>query len=170
MVVRKMEFIEIGKIIKTHALKGELSVASNSDFIEERFKVGATLYVKQNGIMKELEITSVRFHQNNILITVNNWNDINLVTHLVGLTLYVNRDQLPELAENEYYYSDLIGLEVFATTNEYIGKITDVLEYPHGSILEIYNEDKKILIPFVDAFVKDIKDGKVMVELIEGLV
>lgn len=170
-----MDFIEIGKITKTHALKGELRVSSNSDFIEERFLVGAYIYVKQNGQMVELEISSVRFHQNDILITVNKLYDINLVNHLVGQSIYIKKDQLSKLKENEYYYNDLIGLPVYSTTNEYLGKITDVLDYPHGSILEIHqdedsHDDKKILIPFVDAFIKEVTTEKIIVELIEGLV
>lgn len=165
-----MDYIEIGKIVKTHALKGELRVSSNSDFIEERFQVGAHLYVKQNGQMVKLEISSVRFHQNDILITVNKLYDINLVSHLVGQNIYIQRDQLSPLADNEYYYVDLIGLDVFSTTNDFLGKITDIIEYPHGDILEIYKDDKKILIPFVDAFIKEVASDKVIVELIEGLV
>jgi 16S rRNA processing protein RimM len=165
-----MNYVEIGKIINTHALKGELKVASDSDFIEERFAVGAKVYIKQNQEMAPLEVTSVRYHANDILVTFNHLADINLVQHLVGQTLFVPRDSLSDLDDHEYYYADLIGLKVYSTQNEYLGEVNDILEYPHGEILEVYNGDKKILIPFVEAFIKDVTDDKIIVEVIEGLI
>jgi 16S rRNA processing protein RimM len=165
-----MKYVEIGKIINTHALKGELKVASDSDFIEERIGIGSKVYIRQNQDMVPLEVTSARMHGNGILVTFNHLANINLVQHLVGQTLFVPRDSLSDLDENEYYYSDLIGLKVYSTQNEYLGEVNDILEYPHGEILEIYNGDKKILIPFVEAFIKDVTGDKIFVEVIEGLI
>ena len=62
-----MDKVKVGKIVGTHALKGELKIRSNSDFSNERFKKGNSLYIRYHGNDIELEIISSRFHKNNYL-------------------------------------------------------------------------------------------------------
>ena len=74
-----------------------------------------------------------------------------------------------ELDEDDYYVDDLVDMEVYNTFGDYIGIVTDVLEMPRGYLLEVRGNDKKVLIPFVEAFVKDITEDKIIIEEIEGL-
>ena len=82
--MNKQELIYIGEIIGTFGIKGELKVFSESDFIDYRFRKGALVKIVSKKEKLEVEITSMRIHKNNVLITINNWNDINLVEKYVG--------------------------------------------------------------------------------------
>ncbi len=165
-----MKFIEVGKIISTFGIKGELKVISDSDFIEDRFKVGKILYLKNHNQIEKVKISQVRFHQDYLLITINDFNDINLVLEYVGCTLFVDQDSLNPLPEDEYYVHQLIGCKVYNTLGDKLGIVKDIIEIPSSSILEVYDEkNKKILIPFTSAFVKEVNQDKIIIDEIEGL-
>lgn len=165
-----MDYIEVGKIVGTHGIKGELKVLSDSDFKSERFKKGNLLYLKINNEYIEVKISSYRPHKNLDLITINNLFDINEVLKYVNKDLYVKKDQLEKLNINEYYYTELIGLEVVSLENELIGVVKDIMRLPQGEVLVVYNSsNKRILIPFVDEFIVEVKN-KIIVKVIEGLI
>jgi len=165
-----MDYIEVGKIVGPHGIKGELKVLSDSDFKSERFKKGNVLYLKINDEYKEVKVSSYRPHKNLDLITINNLFDINEVLKYVNKDLYVKKDQLEKLNIDEYYYTELIGLEVVSLENELIGVVKDIMRLPQGEVLVVYNSNnKRILIPFVDEFIVEVKN-KVIVKVIEGLI
>lgn len=160
----------VGVVVGTHGLKGEVKVKSDTSF--PRFNVGSKLYLDKDGKKIEIKINSHRYHKGYDLITFNNIDNINNVLEYVGSKVYVDVSQLNELEDNEVYYDDLIGLDVYLTSNEKIGKILDIIEVPQGIILEIEKLDKsKSLIPFVDEFVEriDLEENKIIITPIEGL-
>lgn len=165
-----MEYFEVGKIINTFGIKGELKVYSDSDFIEERFKVGETLFLKKNNAYQEVTISSVRFHQNDILITLNHLFDINLVLAYVGSYLYIKKSDLRPLPKDEYYIFELIGHKVYNTQDDLLGTVKDIIIAGDSSILEVFNDEgKKVLIPFNAFFIHEVEENKIIINEIEGL-
>ncbi len=156
----------VGKIIGTHGLKGELKVKADSSF--KRFEVGKTIYLQIDDKYLPFKVSSNRLHKENNLITINNLTDINLVSMYIGKQIYATHNY-EELAEDEYYYEDLIGKIVFSTNNEKIGEVVDVREVPQGLLLEVSYQDKIVLIPFVKEFIKKIDQTTIEIEVIEGL-
>ena len=152
---------KIGKIINTHGIRGEVKIKSESDF--ERFKKGEIVQISD----KPFTIKSVRMQNDVYLVSFENYPDLTSVEKLKGLYVYSDQEILIE-DEDEFHYSDLIGKKVFTTSNKFVGIITDILEVPQGHILEIKNENKKNLVPFVDAFIDEI-DEDVIIREIEGL-
>ena len=61
------EYIEIGKIVNTFGLKGELKIQSESDFIDYRFRKGALVYLKMGRIIKEYTVSSYRILKGNVV-------------------------------------------------------------------------------------------------------
>lgn len=166
-----MDKIKVGKIVGTHGLKGELKIRSNSDFSEERFKKGNFLIVKYQGDDLELEIISSRVHKGNYLVVFKDYQDINLVEKYIGSFVYGLKDE-ELLDDDEYFYEDLIGLEVISTDNRVIGPVTSIYDNGKQDILNIDYKGKNVMIPYVDAFIKDVDmDNKtIIVQLIKGLV
>lgn len=165
----KNNYIYIGSIINTFGIRGELKIYSESDFIEERYAKDKIVYFKLGQNMEKHIVSSFRIHKNNVLITIDHLDNINLVEKYVGAQVYASAEDEITLEEDDYYIDDLIDLEVYNTKDEYLGVITDVLEMPSGYLLEVKNENKKVLIPFVDAYVKEIKEDQIIIEEIEGL-
>ncbi len=161
-----MEYIEVGKIVNTHALKGEIKIKSYTN--NDRFKVGNTLYLSNDYI--EVKIKSHRVKDNFDYIVLEGYEDINLIEPFKNKFLYIKEDQLEELEENEYYIKDLLNLKVYNEDKKYIGIVKRVTEYPSNFMLEIEKEDKKIaLVPFRKEFVLSVSDS-IIIHEIEGLI
>lgn len=157
----------IGKITGTFGIKGELKIYSESDFKDFRFRVGAKLILKKARLTKEVTISSMRYNQKSLLITVDNLNNINDVIDLVGLDIYTTEE--PPLDDDEFYVDDLINLKVFNEKGEYLGIVNDVISIPSNDILEVLNDEQKLLIPYIDDFIVSIDDEKIVINELEGL-
>jgi len=90
-----------------------------------------------------------------------------------GLRLFTKRDLLPSLPDDEYYYADLIGLDVFDTGGTSLGQVKDVLNHGAGDLLEINGPDLKasVLLPFtlVSVPTVDLAAGRIIVDPPDGL-
>ena len=166
-----MDKIKIGKIVGTHGLKGEVKIRSSSDFGEERFKNGNFIIVSYQGNELELEIVSSRVHKSSYLVSFKDNQDINLVEKFIGSFVYGFKDK-GLLNDDEYFYDDLVGLEVSSIKGKKIGIVTSIYNNGRHDILNIDYNGKNVAIPYVDAFIKDVDiDNKVIiVELIKGLI
>lgn len=157
---------EIGIITTTHGIKGELKVKELSDF--DRIQKGEQFFVMFNNEKISLTVETVRNHKQILVVKFKEYNNINDVLVFKDLIIYSNTQG--ELLENEYYFQDLIDLKVFTDDNKYLGVVTEVRELPHGHLLEIWDLDKKVLIPFEEVFIKSVSEDKIIVSLIEGLI
>lgn len=167
-----MKYLEVGKIIATHGIKGEVKVALSTAFPFERFKKGNVLHIKDGSNYLEIKIDTFRIHKELGLISFNNITNINNVLEYVGKYIYVDKETLEKLDENNFYYDDLIGLIAYTDNDEKIGEVIDILEVPQGAILVIEKSDKKeALVPFVEEFIKDVflDEKKIIITPIEGL-
>lgn len=159
-----MSKIKIGKIANTFGISGELKVISESDFVKERFQVGNKIYLNKT---LEKEITSVRMHNNNVLIKIENLTDINLVEKYKNMDIYFDKADMVQL-ENDFYLYQLENLDVFIDDKK-IGNVVEVLK-PSQTVLRIKLIDREILLPFVEAFVENVnlKENRIDINLIEG--
>lgn len=161
-----MDKLKIGKILGTHALKGELKIRSNSDFNEQRFIIGHRLLIENQN--EEFIIKTVRFHKGNYLVSFDGLQDINLVEKYIGLNVYGYKDDI-ELEEDEYFYGDLIGC-VLKQDDRKIGEVVSVFNNGAHDILSVQTDKKTVSIPYVDAFIDgiDIENKIINVHLIKG--
>lgn len=168
-----MKYIIVGKIVGTHGIKGEVKVLSDSDFTEERFRVGNTCYLKMEEGMVSIRIDSHRKHKGLDLITFNGIANINDALPYINKEIYADAELAPGLlASDEYHYQDLIGLEATLENGERIGRVADLIEVPQGWILVLEKDDgKEALVPFVSEFVQkiDLENRKIVLTPIEGL-
>ena len=86
---------------------------------------------------------------------------------LRGVELYVDRAKLPKLPDDEFYHSDLIGLEAADTGGAILGKVAAVLNHGAGDILEVRGPKGALLLPFTRAVVPtvDLGAGRIVVDL-----
>lgn len=169
-----MKYLLVGDIVSTHGIRGEVKVNIVTDDLS-RFDVGNNLYVLKDNVYQKITVSSFRLHKNMALITFNNIKDINDVVSYLKLSLYIDKDEVPELEEGMYYYDDLIGLEVIDVNNDNnkVGKVIDVVEVPQGCILRIKKTNgKQALVPYVEEFIKkvDLENKTIEIASIEGLI
>ncbi len=162
-----MDYLVVGKILNTHGLKGALKVRNNSDF--NRYEPGTRLYIEYKGEYIEVVVKSASKTPTDYLVTFKDLDDINLVEKYKGSNLVINKDDLDELPDDEYYYYELIGLDVYNQDGILRGKVVGIMELPQGESLEVMVDGKKKTIPLVEAFIKEITDDRIIINEIEGL-
>ncbi len=163
-----MNRLEVGKIVNTHGLKGEVKIIPWTDY-PEVFEEIEEIYLPDGTMFK---VKGVKYQKNNIIVKLEGINYIDEAEKLKGKVITADREFLGELEEGVYYVADLIGLSVVTEDGEQIGKISDVLRTGANDVYEVKREGKKdLLIPVIDSVVKDvdIEGGKVLVHLMEGL-
>jgi 16S rRNA processing protein RimM len=166
-----MELVIIGKIVNTHGLKGTLKVKSFTDFKEQRYSKGNTLYIAFEHSYIPVTVESHREVKKLDYVKFTEYSDINLVEKYKGSDLVIEKALIHELDdEDEFYFNELIGMDVY---NEeiLIGKCTDIRDYPQGEVLVVKTDKKDVLIPFRKEFIKEVNKEKNSLHLIvwEGL-
>ena len=134
----------LGYICGTHGIKGELKVISDFEKKDIAFKVNNKILIDD----EEHVISSVRYHQNKILITIDSLNDINDVLKYLKKDIYIQRDNLEITG---YLMEDLIGFKV--VDEKELGVVKDILITKAGYLLEV---DRNFYIPFVPYYVKKV--------------
>ncbi|MEV0765191.1 ribosome maturation factor RimM [Nocardia sp. NPDC050435] len=170
-----MELV-VGRVAKSHGVRGELVVEVRTDEPEARFAVGNTLRgrLPRDKQVRDFTIESAREHSGRLLVFVAGVRDRTAADALRGLLFFVNSEDLPPSADpDEYYDHELEGLTVQLTDGTLVGTVREVLHSAAGELLSVQAaEDKReILIPFVTAIVPtvSIADRLVVIDPPEGL-
>lgn len=168
------KWFNVGKIVNTHGIKGEVRVISRTDFAEERFAVGSRLYLFKDNEKEPIELIvgSHRIHKNFDLLTFEGYESLNDVEKMKGAILKVNESQLGRLDENEFYFHQIIGCLVFTTKGEEIGKVREILTPGANDVWVVKGRDgRDILIPYIESVVRkvDVKERIILIEPMEGL-
>lgn len=170
-----VKYYNVGKIVNTHGVRGEIRVISSTDFPEKRYAPGALLYLQHPNISEKLTLTVAthRQHKNFNLLTFDGYHSLNDVEIFKGGTLQVSEEQLGELEEGDFYYHEIIGCQVDTVEGEDLGKIKEILSPGANDVWVIQrkNGGKDLLIPYIEQVVKEvnIKEKKVIIHLMEGL-
>lgn len=165
------KYLEIGQVVNTRGLKGEVKVNSYSED-PERFEKIKTIILKQRGKEQEYEIQKVTYNKNQVILKLKNVDTIEEAEKLRNSVILINREDLGELPEDVYYIADLIGLDVYTDENEYLGKVDDIFNTKSNDVYVIKDDlGKSKLLPGIPDVIKEIslEDGKIIVHLIEGL-
>jgi len=163
-----MEYIYIGKIVSTHGIKGEIKIISDFDFKEKVFVTDKKIYLGNE--KREFVIKSYRKHKNYDMITLEGYNDINLVLPFMKELVYIKEEDL-SLEENEYLDDSLIGLDI-CCESEYLGKIVEIFApSPNRKVIRFNKDGKNYLVPYVPNFVKkiDLSNRRVLLYNTEGV-
>lgn len=166
-----MDRLEVGKIVNTHGLKGEVKIVTWTDF-PEIFEDLEYVYAKKKNEEIKLNLKGIKYQKNNIITKFSEINSIEEAETFKNCVLLADREMLGELPEGTYYIADLIGCEVFDKENNWLGKISDVFNTGASDIYAVSAPQRKdLLIPVTDETVLsvDIKEKKVIVHLIDGL-
>jgi 16S rRNA processing protein RimM len=168
-------FLPVGKIVGAHGVKGNLKVHSYAESVSV-FKPGSWIYVILAGkIERHFAIKWAKTHGRSILLSLKGIEDRNTAETLIGVELCIERIHLPELEEGEYYWTDIIGLSVFTTDNQYIGRVESIMATGSNDVYIVKNQTEndgtEILIPAIESVVLeiDIESKMMRVELPEGL-
>lgn len=168
-----MKWFNVGKIVNTHGIRGEVRVISRTDFAEERYKVGNVLYIfMENKPPIEVKVASHRVHKTFDLLTFEGYDNINLVEQFKGAIIKIPETQLQPLNEGEYYFHEIIGCTVVTEDGEPIGEVKEILT-PGANDVWVVKRKKggDVLVPYIADVVKqvDIENKTITIHVMEGL-
>ncbi len=166
-----MDLLEVGKIVNTHGLRGEVKIVPWTDY-PELFEEIEYVYVKKREEYTRLDIARIKYQKGNIIVRFPQIKDINEAEKYKNQIIYAEREMLGELPEGVYYIADLIGLDVVKEDGEKVGTVADVINTGSNDIYDVKREGKKnLLIPVIDDVVLnvDIENKKITVRMMEGL-
>ena len=153
-------YLEVGKILNTHGVRGELKVQPWLDS-PQLFQALPQLFV--NG--KPYTVQSVRMQGPNVLVMLEGITSIDDALPLKGRVASAKRE------DGRHFVADLIGLQAKnVETGELFGKVTEISEYPAHDVYVVEGE-KTYLIPDVPAFVKELNvaEGYIAFKVLEGM-
>lgn len=165
----------VGKIVNTHGIRGELKILSQTDFPELRFEKGSSLVMVDpvGGQTVPVQVETAREHKGMFIVRFKGWDNINQVEKYKGWLLKVEESQLAELDEGEYYYHEIIGCTVVTREGSKLGVVAEILT-PGANHVWVVNrpKGKPVLLPVIDDVIKDVdvNNKRITVELLEGLV
>lgn len=167
-MLNRMELL-IGRVIKSHGIKGEVSVDVTTDSPEQRYYPGAVLNGKQGGKELEFTIKTVRAHKGRWLLTFDEVKDRTAADSLRGVQFFA--EPIEEEDDEGFYDHELEGLKVILDGAS-IGEVTGITHGTQQSLLEIkLDNGKEALIPFVEEIVPevDLEAGTCTITPPEGL-
>lgn len=162
-----MEYIEFGKIVNTHGLKGEIKVYSYTDN-EDKILSLKKIYIDE---VKYL-IEAIRYQKNMFVIKLKGIDNIYQTENIINKYILREIDKSDLDEENGFFVKDLIGIDVYNIQDEKIGILKEVYNNGASDIYVITLEDnKEVLLPAIKQTVKeiDINNKKMIVDIMEGL-
>jgi|SRR5690554_210603 len=170
--MQKENCFYLGKIVRKYSFKGELLVKLDTDepelftemesvFVEQRKKL-IPFFIEESSLHKS-ELLRIRFED------VDTEEDADA---LIGSSLYLPLEFLPELTGNKFYYHEIIGFTAVDESFGEIGKITGVNDRTLQALFEIDHNGKEVLVPIIDNFIikVDRENKTILLKVPEGLI
>lgn len=160
----------VGVISNTHGIRGEVKVYPTTED-PARFRDLKTVLLDTGGEYLELEIATVKFFKNLVILKFKGIDNINDVEQYKGMDLYVSREDAIPLEEGEYYLADIIGARLITDEGEDFGELTDILETGANLVYVVEHEGKEVLLPVIPDCVKhvDVEKQEITVHIMKGL-
>ncbi len=169
------DLLRVGVISSTHGIRGEVKVYPTTDDVR-RFDMlkEAIIQQKTKGGVKDIsvEVIGAKYFKNMVILKFKGYDTIESVEPFRQCDLCVTRENAVPLEEDEYFITDLLGLQVVTEDGTILGELTDVLQTGANDVYEVTTlEGKEILLPVIDECVLDIslEERKCVVRLMPGL-
>lgn len=156
--------VKIGYIVKTHGLKGEVTLSLSPDY---DLSTGDVLFVETQFGLAPYFVERISYTGKKVYARLSGVESVEVASELTGGSVYIEKSKRPKLDKGEYYDDELVGLQVWDGKKD-LGPVIQVINQTTLRYLEV--GDEKILIPINGPFIKSISKGKkrIEVELPEG--
>lgn len=165
------QFLRVGAITSTHGIRGEVKVFPTTDDAN-RFKKLKQAYIDTGKEMLPVTIEQVKFFKNMVIVKFKEMDSINDCEPYKGKDLLVSREHAVELAPDENFIVDLIGLSVVTDEGQEFGTVKDILKTGANDVYVIDGKDgKEYLFPSIKECILDVnlEEGRVTVHIMDGL-
>ena len=161
----------VGRIARPHGVRGQVIVNPETDFVDDRFVSGATMWVRSSHGEEALTIASARVQNGRPVIAFDGFASIEDVERLAGLELRIPEESLQALGAGTYYQHQLVGCAVETVDGLRIGEVSRVDGGAGGSLLTVRGARGEVLIPFAQHICVDVdvEGRRIRIDPPEGL-
>ena len=161
----------VGKIVKTHGLKGEVTLRIDNEQFDDIEELNYFL-LDVNEQLIPFFIEDVAYHSNKAFVLFQDLKTLEAASQLVGKSAYLPLELLPEKTGNDFYSHEVLDYLVVDEEKGELGKVNEIIEYPTQSIIQIIKDGKEILIPIHDDILKDVNrdEKKIYIKAPNGLI
>jgi len=169
--MKKEDCFYLGKVVKTHGLKGEVTLKIDADDPSAYVNM-KHFFLEINKVLTPFFVEKITPNGDKFFIQVQDIKTIEQAQNLVGKTVYLPLEMLPKLSGKQFYFHEIVGFTVVDTEKGELGPVSEVLEYPTQAILQVMKGKKEILIPILDQVIKKVdRDKKILtITAPEGLI
>ena len=166
------KLLQVGVISSTHGVRGEVKVFPTTDDVK-RFKKLKNVILDTGREKLPLEIESVKFFKNLVILKFKGYDNINDIEKYKGKSLLVDRENAVRLRRNEYFIADMIGMQVYTEDEQLFGTLADVMQTGANDVYVVDSAmHGEVLIPAIKQCILnvDVENRKMTIHLMEGLV
>ena len=165
------ELVAIGRVTKLHGVRGKIKVDYFGEDSDQVSLYREVWIEEKPGGPKAYEILEVTPQSTRLILRLKGIQNADEALPLIGKEIYVRRESLPELAEDEFYWVEMIGMEVETERGRRLGRIKEILPTGPHDVYVVQGKRKEVLLPAVESVIQGIDRKKriVRVAWMEGL-
>ena len=155
----------MGRVVAPYAVRGWIKLQTFTEYLDSLLDYPVWRLGK-DGRWRDYRVLDGKIHGQYLMAGLEGVEDRTAAEALMGLDVPVLREEMPEADEDEYYWDDLIGLDVVNLAGEVLGRVEGLLETGANDVLQVRDGETERLLPFVDAVVKevDLEAGRLLVD------
>lgn len=162
--------ILLGRITKPHGIRGEVKVYLYSEEPENFLQYGEILLAPENSDERiPYRVVKARIQGKQVLVQFEGCTSRSEAETLVGMAVWLDRQDLPELAEDEFYLADLEGKKVVTREGRELGEVSGVIPTAGHDILAVTGTGEEFLIPLHESYFVRLDDDEVVLDVPPGL-
>ncbi|MFK5854840.1 MAG: ribosome maturation factor RimM [Bacteroidota bacterium] len=140
------DYFYLGKVVKAHGYEGKVSIYFDTDEPQEYIDIDM-VFVDIAGSLVPYFINELSLLNNKAVVSFMDVDDADKANGLVNKELYLPLSLLPKLTGNKFYYHEVKNMMVIDEDFGKLGPISAVLEYPNQAVLQVFVDQKEVLIP-----------------------
>ncbi len=163
--------ITIGKVLKPHGVKGQVKIEPLTDH-PDRFKVIRRVFlVSSSGKQKECTVRSVRYLGDAPLLQLSGYDSPELARELNGWLVQIPEEEAVPLPEGQYYWFELLGMDVENEAGEKLGRITDIFPTGSNDVYVMKAGRREVYLPATKDVIRQVdrKAKRMVIHVVEGL-
>jgi 16S rRNA processing protein RimM len=166
------DLILIGRVTRPHGLTGLLRIVSYAQSKETFLEAGSVFLSKEQNELYERKVVSIRPYRSVFLLRLSGLNSIDEAEVFRGAGILIRKDCLVKKDEDEFFWYELLGLDVYLVTGQYLGVLKEIFPTGSNDVYVVENKGKEFLIPAIHQVVKEINlaEKRMVISPIKGLV
>jgi 16S rRNA processing protein RimM len=167
----KDDLLEIGEVVRPHGLKGRIKAKSYLVSKGSTHRLDEVFIRKSKEPAVLFRIKTLQAERKTLFLELEGVEDIDAAVRLVGCRILISSDKLGKLPDDEYYWHELLGLQVTTEAGQSLGRIDTIVPGTGHDIYICTGGEREILLPAVAEVIRkiDIDAGVMVVRLLEGL-